>query len=143
MPDIVTFLLDRFSEDEHVARTASPGPWRPVGMTVFTDPEQGKRSTMVVEWTWPQESAHIVRHDPSRVLADLAVKRQIVELHRPVPNALPVGEGGGSYLACPVCPHAQIDVPNVLPCDTLCLLAAFYDEHPDYQQAWVIETIPR
>jgi hypothetical protein len=61
--------------------------------------------------------------DPIRVLADIAAKRRVVDLHRPVGDRRyhPVrcAEDGRGY-----------------PCDTLTALASVYADHSDYRSEW-------
>lgn len=135
--DLVAFLWVRLDEDEQAARAAiKPEAMYPWGDTSLPQ--------MPVE-SWPDAvrgylggtwGEHCARHDPVRVLREVDAKRRIIDLHEPVPHALTVEEGGGSYLACAVCPHPRIDIPHVLPCDTLRLLALPYVDHPDYREGW-------
>lgn len=147
---LVEFLRARLDEDEQVARAAQPGPWmayasRGGGSTVEGPDARGVAHRRGYDENSPfpdsdplalPDAAHIARHDPARVLAEVAAKRGIVQLHAPVRNALTVSEGGGHYLACITCPHAEIDVPHVLECETLRLLALPHAEHPDYREEW-------
>lgn len=59
---------------------------------------------------------HIVRHDPARVLADVAAKRQIIDIHQGVHS----------------CGFSDYDDAN--PCPTLSLLALPYADHSDYRE---------
>ncbi len=71
----------------------------------------------------PQDARHIARHDPARVLREVAAKRKILTLHSP-------WEDSGDCSACG-------DVPQVCyPCETLRALAAAWSDHPDYDPAW-------
>jgi Family of unknown function (DUF6221) len=137
--DIVEFLTARYDEDEALARDSMGGPWRctkyahhwvvtspydPHGVVTFEDIGHS-RST-------PE---HIARHDPARVLADIAVKRQIVELHAP---------GGGpppfKYVYCLTCGSGEpCEYPTDWPCDTLKLLAAPYADHSDFDPSWAVD----
>jgi hypothetical protein len=99
----------QLDEDERVAQAATTGPWRydptqhhrepgtvRFSEGVFTGPA-GRDATCVAitgETDDPQsmaDAAHIARHDPARVLAevergrrDIAAKRRILAEHRPV-----------------------------------------------------------
>lgn len=76
---------------------------------------------------------HIVRHDPARVLADVAAKRQIIELHSPDGDFLPACKtcSCAGALACMDC-HETVEWP----CPTAKMLALPYADHPDYRQEW-------
>jgi hypothetical protein len=62
---------------------------------------------------------HIARHDPARVLAEVAAKRQIVELHFLRSSGRLCNEDD-----------------DLWPCETLRLLARPYVDHPDYRHEW-------
>jgi hypothetical protein len=76
--------------------------------------------TLVVKFTWSQESRHITRWDPARVLAECDAKRRIVEdlqdelanQHDPEPTTLQLADR------------------------TLRALALPYADHPDYREEW-------
>ncbi|WP_367134490.1 MULTISPECIES: DUF6221 family protein [Streptomyces] len=86
---LVTFLHARLNDDEQVARAAKPGPWirhdhvagvhaddatpdRPHGSAVAD-------CRRVPDGHGVPNALHIVRHQPARVLADVAAKRRIVD----------------------------------------------------------------
>jgi hypothetical protein len=84
----------------------------------------------------------------ARVLADVAAKRQIIELHTGAhtcreihtgtysadwPKEAPYGAPGQPWR------HAQEEYFEDEPCPTLRLLALPYADHPDYDQAWRAE----
>lgn len=103
MNDLVEFLRARLAEDEEAARAATPGPWwhhpgkQWLGPEAFEkyDLRQGEEFvgyggphpfTGAVCSTGPagnmqgmKDAAHIARHDPARVLAEVEAKRRIVE----------------------------------------------------------------
>lgn len=87
------------------------------------------------------DAEHIARHDPARVLADVAAKRAILDLHRP---RVPYGYGhsldemlADGSAACSVCGDQGVDITTVYhPCDTLLVLARVWAEHPDFAPAW-------
>lgn len=79
MTDLITRLREAIDEDERLARAAvrfggpppphmdGPGVWFAVGM-------ESQYDASVDE--------HIARHDPARVLREVAAKREILELHQ-------------------------------------------------------------
>jgi len=140
MTDLPTFLGDRFDEAAVTALGASPGPWQPNaegdevlavdGIAVadgFALSGRQLRATV----------SHIVGHDPTRVLADIEAKRQLVKLHG---RATLCAGGGARYfettIVCCSCePNHQF--PELSwPCTTLRLLALPYADHPDYREEW-------
>lgn len=131
------FLRARLDEAAQEARAAGGGEWTSApghgDNAVIVGPDDG---IDITGDTCDEVGAHIARHGPAAVLRDIEAKRRIIDLHEPVPHALTVEEGGGSYLACAVCPHPQIDVPHVPPCETLRLVGLPDDKHPDYREEW-------
>jgi hypothetical protein len=104
--DLVEFLRAALDEDERVARAAirperidgwanpplpaDSGRWMVQGQTgEIDDPEdwyaiEDEKSREIVVYNEsrpdPQQATHIARHDPARVLAEVAAKRAILEL---------------------------------------------------------------
>lgn len=69
-----------------------------------------------------------------RVLADVAAKRRIVELHAPRPDY--VTEGGAEYGREIEVGQTCVIEDDVYPCDTLCLLALSYAGHDGWREEW-------
>ena len=83
--ELADFLTARNAEDEARARDAAPGPWHTnaesdevVAVDEITVAEGFALSGPQVRAT----TAHIARHDPSRVLVDVTARRAIVENYR-------------------------------------------------------------
>jgi hypothetical protein len=140
--DLVAFVRARLGEREELARRAQPGPWtyEPEGFTVrarhevacrrrSTHPDDDPRrdSTPMLD----VDGRHIAANDPAWVLADVAVKRAIVDAHSGDQEGDPAHEcpqpepsGPGNYTAYEV------------GCHTLRLLALPDASHPDYRPEW-------
>jgi hypothetical protein len=103
MSDLVEFLTARLDEDEAAARA-----WLPIG-----NPDAAARE-------------HIARHDPARVLREVAAKRAILAGHSTVTGWNWPDQSDGSV---------QMDYVEALR-RTLRHLAAVYSDHPDYDEAW-------
>lgn len=89
-------------------------------------------------------AGHIARHDPARVLADIAAKRAIVRMHRPVGKAdgyyvMPgaIGTGAGCAICDTTTHHGEVYESDA--CDTLKLLAAPYADRSGYNPDWRID----
>lgn len=154
--ELVVWLRRMLDADEADALAATPGPWR-------YDPEKHWREPGTVRFEEsvfagpkghdaisvaltghsddPQsmrDAAHIARHDPARVLRDIAAKRAIVASH--TPSDWPTR----SSATCPICATWDHDVamgdqaaaPVADPCPTLRHLAAVYADRPGYQEGW-------
>lgn len=138
---LADFLTARLDEDEAsakaawgpswvlgVERTGEPRHWRGVAAHLVALPgdpfdAMGIGDT-VARSERPQESEHIARWDPARVLAELDAKRQIVEAcagpaDRHLDVAVAVGDQG-----------------PLLAERILRTLALPYAGHPDYRDEW-------
>jgi hypothetical protein len=120
MPDsIVAFLTARLDEDEIAARTAarvSRGErWRcPDDYGVF-EAHSGDAAILIGSpsgYLRLELGAHVARHDPARVLADVAAKRALIA--------------------------DATDVPTISMRRALKRLAAPYADHPDYNPRWSV-----
>lgn len=146
---ITEFLEARITEDVAVARAAEPGPWyvddeeqtvraREYAGEIMFDRSAECRS----EWleNFKPGAEYIARNDPSRVLAECAAKRVVIEAHPPYyadPNY------DRSDVLCGTCglePEEECYPPGAVeyPCPTLKALAAVYKDHPDYRQEWAL-----
>jgi hypothetical protein len=77
-----------------------------------------------------------------RALREVAFKRALLRLHQPEPfwgnNPLPLTERTSEnavmhYCECQ-CPDGVIE--GTYPCETVRLLAAVWNDHPDYREEW-------
>ncbi|MFJ9448175.1 DUF6221 family protein [Kitasatospora sp. NPDC101235] len=129
--NLVTFLRARLDEDEQAARAATPGPWTVDSETYAAAIHGAGHADVIAGGRWGGEASvfestedalHIVRHDPPRVLAEVAAKRRILDQHR-----------GLESMTGPNCSTCCIES---WPCPTLRLLALPYANHPDYRPEW-------
>ncbi|MFI1524950.1 DUF6221 family protein [Streptomyces griseus] len=111
MDDLVQFLRDRLAEDEQTARAAGDG-W------YGYDPEQQ------IAFVPPEDSRHIARHDPARVLREVEAKRRILD------EVVPEVEKAEEMIEDEW--HTSTDAAD----DLIRLLALPYADHPDYQDTW-------
>jgi hypothetical protein len=76
-------------------------------------------------------SAHLVRHDPARVLREVAAKRRVMERHRP-------SEASQSTAYCAGCAHDPEGWPEfeLDDCPELRDLASAWSHHSDYREEW-------
>lgn len=141
MADLVEFLRARLDEDEQVARAAGERnaddwlyrtPWRlrvdpedeALAMVIDAD-ETTRKAVDVTGWLVNEAARHIVRHDPARVLADMAAKRRVVSECAPYSPPYSDPDDGTPYFADLI----------------LRLLALPYREHPSYKQEWTPEGV--
>jgi hypothetical protein len=120
MNDLVTFLRACLDEDERVAQAlAQTAPWgvyehRGAGYWAIED-VLGQELLVVGS---PSLTQHIARHDPARVLAEVAAKRAIVEW---IEDTRAVCDLDGYPF--------DSDTP-------LLHLAAIYSDRPGYRSEW-------
>ncbi|MFI1580031.1 DUF6221 family protein [Embleya sp. NPDC020630] len=130
--DLVAFLRARLDEAAHDANAAASE----IGPDWYYDAESGsvasrREHDMVAtgaqDQLGPERGAHIARHDPARVLRDVAARRRIVENYTKV-----CGYGRGGYTPRD---EAYVLAEGAL-ATTIKILATVYADHPDYQEAW-------
>lgn len=145
---LVEFLLARLAEKERLAQRAAElcGCHPPAPSWDFGDESTGGR-IVVVDEPHPQikrklnrrwngtyvdlfHAEHIVQHDPARVLAEIDIKRRIIELHTGN-HECSVYEDHGRGVEINNC--AWIEDKD---CSTLHLLALPDAGHPDYREEW-------
>jgi hypothetical protein len=126
--DIREFLIEQWAAEEAAARGAHGG-WGPHAWDF--DPEHrevrygqitiyGERVPHGYHTT---TAAHLAMHDPARILAEVAAKRRILELHAPIPSGK--FSDGSPVVRC----HNGC---GSSPCDTVRLLAAPYRSEPAF-----------
>ncbi|MFJ9558295.1 DUF6221 family protein [Nocardiopsis sp. NPDC101807] len=145
---IVEFVNARLDEEERAAKAAADASgydtWLSIG--IEAGPDDDAKWTAIADRSWgivaphpepPDDDTfyelggelfrqrgsrgltdHIARHDPARVLREVAAKRAVLALHQDA--------GMGD------CAHSSD------PCPTLRALAAPYVDHPDYDPAWAV-----
>jgi Family of unknown function (DUF6221) len=131
--DLVQFLRARLDEDEALAREAPAGPWH-IGNAV--DPTQPCSVHMFpsvrlvadgLNWLVAE---HIARHNPARVLDEVAAKREIVSDYEYAALTLSA--------ASPNTPPYDLmtGATNTLK-RMLRVLARAYRKHPEFDPAWL------
>ncbi|MEV4197029.1 DUF6221 family protein [Micromonospora globbae] len=147
--DLVTWLRQQLDDDERVAHSATAGPWwhNPgkawLDAEAFEQYDRSKGEEFVgygespfsgcVAATGPASHAqsmadaeHIARHDPARVLAEVAAKRRILDEH----FEASLGDTGVGAGDCTTCTN------YAWPCPTVRLLALPYADRPGYRPEW-------
>lgn len=142
---IAAFIEARLAEDEATARAATAGPWlidegdeKPDhSLTIKGGPDQlpdvpGRETVVYSPYIWDEtrpDFAHIARHDPARVLAEIAAKRAVVKEHAPADSIV---------MICRTCSRRDLSewYGEYFPCPTLRLLAAPYADHPNFRPEW-------
>lgn len=135
---IEEFIEARLVEDKAAAMAARPGPWQ-ADRGSF-GPVIGDGYLMIGDSCYPsyddipvEDTAHIARHDPARVLRQVAALQAIAGRrageHR---ERRPFGH-------CETCRdydnHREYD-PVPWPCPTVRAVASIWADHPDYRAEW-------
>jgi len=123
---LIAFLRARLDEDEQMARAAGNRRWLVQDNIIELYPE--REDDGFISWPTRADARHAANWDPARVLADIASKRKILDLHRPEPFR------GGPHLVCVPCSGGgpQDYYVTDWPCQTLYILAEPFASHPDY-----------
>lgn len=162
---LTVFLAARLDEDEAAARAATPGAWkiRPRLEGVCIDAGEydqviapgvvscgsycyGGTSSVDIS---DADAAHIARHDPARVLAEIAAKRTLITM---VTGWRHHTSAEDPWYACPAATDEDGEYVCIPPgrrgdCDcgrdwraqqVLSVLAAGFSAHPDYDLAWSV-----
>jgi hypothetical protein len=142
--ELVEWLRYRLDEDERVARAAivggGSGRWAEdsAWLTDMLDPLPSQRRERPgwVPMITRKDVAHIARHDPARVLAEVEAKRRIVDLH-PTRNSLRwPGVEDIEVEICETCSRDGLSDEVEAPCPTIRALALPYADRPGYREEW-------
>lgn len=153
---LLEFIEARLTEDERDARAAHEGPWRVADVTDYGsasvngpdamqdggyDPATGHRRQVIrpivvippdVDYG-PSvdlpDAAHIVRHDPARVLREVEAKRRTLARHHRDPRGDCVGCGWSGDLD-----EGRTEADEE--CPELLDMASVWSDHPDYDHSW-------
>jgi hypothetical protein len=170
MTDIVEFLTARLAEDQADAEAAiadrsDTEHWEAKGFPerdrvewIVRDVEEkyashgypGHTPVAGIVPGGPRDgggvAAHIARHDPARVLAEVKAKRKLIERHTSgvirtyhCANGDHIQEWQCERAKEPYDESRYCEVCDV-DCDELPILAAPYDQHPDFNPAWRVDS---
>jgi Family of unknown function (DUF6221) len=143
--DLAAFLNARLDEDEAAATAAaaSAGPdWHPssavtaAGATtiVFCGRDDDIEVADTLRRHDEEIAPFIARQDPARALREVEAKRAILKRHRPGHASYGPLEGG---LYCEAASSDEdLWYAKRWPCLDLRILAAIWDDHPDYREEW-------
>lgn len=148
--DIAGFLTARYAETEAVARAAiekaagagvygeqdRTGRWRATTDGLYADTSYGNGPFAVGTYEYLDEEigAHITAHDPARVLADLAVKRSVIEDYLVISANAAVERAAGHDVEA-----AAYELAAKCLLMVLRRFAQADAQHPDFDPAWRID----
>ena len=125
MSDLVTWLRAQLDADERIARGARADYFTP---------------EVLLQFSAAGDAAHVVTHDPARVLRQVAALRAIVALHRH--DTVTWAMSGEETIGCVICYWGQCDragPDDAGWCETLRHLATVYADRDGYQPEWAPE----
>ena len=138
---LVEFLQQRLDDFERLAKAATDGPWKADDADYAEAIYAADGYTAVVAGgRWGGEASvfnetadalFIAANDPAYVLADIAAKRRIIELHKGGHECSQYDHNG----EVDSCTYSH----DFEDCSTLKLLAAPFRSHPDWQPEWNTE----
>ena len=132
---ITEFLEARIGEDEVAAKVCL----EPANLVPYSDSripaiKPDEWGALVDNYLGGPMGKHCARHDPTRVLAECAAKRKLVQIQFQFAQKVD-GEWGCCHSAKEIrrgdCDYLE---PGDFP--ILASLAAVYKDHPDYRQEW-------
>lgn len=149
---IVEFIEAQLAEDQATAEAWDEAErrWQQVGqrnlrydnglgehvqsIDVGGDPMLWSESIWVKHDLDGKRTAHIARHDPARILAEVEAKRAILAEHKHVPATEPSTHDFG----CQICAYDRGDYVQYGWgwCKTVLLLAAPYAGRPGFKDEW-------
>lgn len=136
LDDRERIALATFSNDDRLS-----GRWantmQPSGSWAVSDAVSGMTIVYDEGAPAPAEVEHIVRHDPFRVLQEVAAIRQLLDLHR-VETLTWVDDEARVEYACIECSGDPDDLKwgPVPGCATVRILAAVHADQPGYDEGW-------
>lgn len=152
MIDIVGFLTARLDEDQAAAHAAAAFYDDADENGVSWSGHEGENQNGFMNF-WlvphlgviydPASGQHIVRHDPARVLAEVAAKRRVLARHCPAdPRPMWSSPAWRNVCACIGCGlerDGDWNTEDINDCPELRDLAAVYADHPDFDPAWTVD----
>ena len=120
---LASFLLARLDEDEAAARAATQGGWRADGEDIVLVSDDPHWNGTCIANASGYDGDHIARHDPVRVLREVAAKRAILRDYQDCAEA---AEYAGEIMRAARDAYAR----------SLMHLSAAWIGHADYRQEW-------
>ncbi|HEX5205923.1 MAG TPA: DUF6221 family protein [Actinoplanes sp.] len=147
---LVAFYRARLDADEAVARDATAGPWttrnlgRHDGSAIVTDTGERTPLGLPVGQTLGSmhgprgaaDGSHIARHDPARVLAEVAAKRETIRMWEEAVDFVEIAKSHGREAT-----HYEVAAESYL--NVIRRDAAVHREHPEYDPSWAPEGVER
>jgi hypothetical protein len=144
--DLTTWLRTQLDEDERIAIATAvahhpAATWHLNGAGDIEDHQGGYVACGPYGCGMDEDdSAHIIRWQPARVLAEIQAKRRILDLHPHLPVVQPIWPGlpsheddGPHRIGCQTCKFSDT---TTWWCDTVRLLALPHAGRPGYRDEW-------
>ena len=134
--ELAEFIEARLADDEEAAREASTAEWylaQPAKCECCQQIRAQDGGGSLVCSADDRDAAHIVRHDPARVLREVEAKREILTRYGFAVRQADVNQANGNGAEA----EAWEKIAGALELDTRSL-AAIWSDHPDYDAAWAL-----
>jgi hypothetical protein len=141
---LAAFVEARLAEDEQIAKAAADRDGREWaagedGHTSYAVYRVADGFAVAYDEGAPDEGEreHLARHDPARVLREVAAKRRVLADHHVPTPGWPFS--GWPARACTGCGADRWEEPlteDVNGCYELRNLASVWSDHPDYDESW-------
>lgn len=135
--DLIAFLRRMLDEDQRIAQACLDSVGSLRAGDAYPDGSGTADRDDYPSYPWGVQEAdlaHIARHDPARVLREVAAKRTMLRIHAPQSSTFSVPVARTPF--CLICQEFDGTPLAPYPCDTIRAIAAVYAEHPDYREEW-------
>ncbi len=135
--NIAEFLTARLDEDQSTAETAGGNSWHTRGLGVEIDIDELDSPRGVADCFSREAAQYIARHDPARVLREVAAKRALLAEHGHAP-AVQQDYSQSHDFGCVTC-HNDTHCDETMAlgwCDTIRIMASVFADHSDYDESW-------
>lgn len=126
--DLIAFVEARLTEDEQVARRIESA-WRCLSGTGEIVASDGTNAEVCAEAHWEGVGEHIARHDPARVLREVAARRRTLARHHRDQRGDCVGCGWSGDLD-----EGRTEADEE--CPELLDMASVWSDHAQYLTEW-------
>lgn len=127
--DLRAFVAARLDEDEAAARAATEGPWSFAGYDSADGwPIVANDEHEIVSRSGSDDAEHIARHDPARVLREVAAKRAVIRQYEDVREQARHPVSAENRMRARVAEGELLEV--------LQHIAVIYSNHTDHDPNW-------
>lgn len=127
MNDLVQFLNDRLAEDEAAATEAGSDEWSSDDAVWMLMDSKGEAVVHNEGKPTEEQAIHMARHDPARVLREVAAKRALLQRYASAARSAEVAYANDSDVYFAEGLEQSIGI-----------MAAAYSDHSEYDPEWTV-----